>query len=152
MSDTSVQKWKQEGHVYLWRYAGERKRYAGWHLAADPIGCRSLLALIDLMLKAPYGSRAEIRLSRASESITRVVGYNAPVRSAAFLVLVHRQGAAAGEDWSLSAEGKHVTISAGEKALRELRAGVEAIARGEGDYAIGGKAPLWFWWTIATRP
>jgi hypothetical protein len=148
MSDQLVDRWKQAGSLYLWRYAAARRDYEGWHLTADADACRSILDLLDRMLAAPYSSRKEISLGRVAEGVTRVVGCNAPVRPATTLILVAPRGERP-EEWSITAAGNRVTLWSGQEGLRALRAGLEAIERGEGDYSFGAP-PLWFWWHLGT--
>jgi hypothetical protein len=74
-----------------------------------------------------------------------VTGDKSATISATKLVLDYHPDGAREGDWRIQDAGGKVTISVGEKWLKALLAGVEAISRGEGDYAIGGDPQLWFW-------
>jgi len=42
-----VSEWVQEGKLWIWQYANAKRGWSGWHLAADPEGCRSIRNLLD---------------------------------------------------------------------------------------------------------
>jgi len=161
MSDPFVAKWRQRGTVYLWRYTRSPKAYHGWNLSADPHGCESLLALLDLMIASPYSSRATIRISSpTSEALSAV---NGPERwlSASELNLHHPKFKSEARHWHLTSSVNRVVLTLGLERLQEVRRGVVDVANGTGDWAaqndddaIDDAQVLFFWplvWARASR-
>lgn len=151
MSDPQVDKWKQTGTVYCWRYRDNARNYPGWNIAADKEGCAELLSLIDLMEAAPYSSSKTIRLTPPTDDVLSVPNNRlgeARWTAARSLSLRYPKGKVEPDHWDLEREGDTLTLSIGEAKLRELRSGVEDMMAGEGDWGIGesDEEILFFWW------
>ncbi len=134
-------------NVYLWRYEENPKNYRGWHLTADSKGVRSLLELIDLMLKSSVPTRRTIKSSILTEKELSVPNCKKKAISAAKIVLLNKKDD--NEYWSISETQGTVTFEGEDNALRKLKDGLTDIQNNKGDYFIGGKGhELWFWWYI----
>lgn len=150
MADENVNRWKQQGHVYFWRYVEGTRNFPGWHLTADKIFCDGFADLIDRMLRSPYNSQKSLTVALPTEAVLSVptnrggaAGWKAPKR----LILKHRKDGAS-EDYSFIEETEDaVVLSASRRKLEELKECVSGIPKGEGDYSIDfGDAVIWFWW------
>jgi hypothetical protein len=75
MGDVRVDRWRQRGLVYLWRYRDRPKNYPGWHLAADSLGNESLRDLMDLMQKSPYATECAVSITPATHAVLAVPNY-----------------------------------------------------------------------------
>lgn len=138
--------WTQSGRISLWRYLENERNYPGWHLNADPDGCKSLLALLDALVTDGDGSLA--------------IAITAPTK-AELAVPNNRRGRAAwvapeklcltfsttDDLWSFPADLAPAALDIGAVWLAALRDGIDGIPKGRGDYCIGrGDLRLWFWW------
>ena len=156
MSDRNVQRWRQRGAVFLWRYRDEPRNYPGWHLSADPAGSESLLELFRLMRDAAHSSEQRISISDPTARVLSVPNYTRGGdhwQSARRWHVVYPKGRASVDEWKLVFAGSELRLSIGERYLLSLIQGVEDLAAGRGDYAISGEdadSPdcLWFWWWI----
>lgn len=144
--------WVPRGAVSLWRYVGNARHFDGWHVTADEPGGQSLLALIDLLVQTKDVSLFRtVTIVSPTEAILRVPNNRgAPAMAPAKWRLRYSQAPA---DWSMVENGEALECSLGEAWMAELRASVEAMLLGEGDFAIGParkRSPacdrLWFWW------
>ena len=146
MADEQVNKWRQQGRIYLWRYAGTSRNHSGWHMTADEVGCQSLLDLLDIMRDAQYAAKRTVQLTRPGER-ELTSGCSARPRPATRLELSHSKPKMAPAHWCLAVEGARVTLELGAERLEELREGIQGIPSGNGDYCIGDDGQeLWFWW------
>jgi hypothetical protein len=153
----ALRRWEQRGAISLWRYAENSRHFEGWHFAADEEGCRSLLALIDLLMDANDPSLYRtLRILRATDAILRVPNNRgAPAVSPVGWRL---RLSPAHDDWRLAEDGDRLELALGETRMREMRASVEATLRGDGDFSIGpgrddtsSRHALWFWWWPRSR-
>jgi hypothetical protein len=145
----TVNDWKQDGNVYLWRFKDDSRKFSGWHMTADGDGSRSLNSLLDIFLQSDIDARRTVRLTMPTEKELRVPNYNKKADPAEKLLLefVAKENSL----WSLSCEDKKTTLRVGRTNLLNLRNGIEDIEKGKGDYCIGEKGQeLWFWWKIHT--
>lgn len=44
---TSLESWRPQGRMSVWRYSPMPRMYGGWHLTADNAACTNLLELIE---------------------------------------------------------------------------------------------------------
>lgn len=153
MPDKNPNDWKQIGDVFLWHYPGGSRNYCGWHLTADKAGANSLMSLLDAFRACSEYRRRKVRLSAPTQAMLAVPNYQAKHQAGAALEIKYLPGDEHSSQWKLSAEGGRVTVALGHGKLMELRQGLQDVAKGEGDYAIGpaDKADwesmcLWFWW------
>jgi hypothetical protein len=141
--------WKQQGTVSLWRYTENERNYPGWHLNADPVGCTSLLALLEELAHSE-GTHRTIQLKPPSASQLAVpnnqgggAAWLAPARLRVSISDVPAT-------WEFPADLKPATLTIGFDWLTALREGIAGIPQGFGDYSIGsrksGSLSLWFWW------
>ena len=140
-------KWKQSGSIFLWRYEENPKNYRGWHLIADSKGVRSLMELIDLMLKSSDEARRSIKINIPTENELRVPGCKKKAISTTKFVLLKKKDNS--DCWSIFEEQDAIKLEAGDNALRQLKNGLTDIQNNKGDYFIGTTGhELWFWWYI----
>ena len=153
MSDPNVERWRQKGEVFLWRYRDKPRNFPGWHLTASAEGAASLLELLRLMRDARYASKQIVTISDPTPRILRVPNYIRGVgqwRSAERWQLSYAKGRAEPGEWKLVFTGKELQLSVGETYLLKLIKGVEDVSRGIGDYSISGDDAgfhecIWFW-------
>src|SRR3712207_2285031 len=72
MPDEHVNRWRQEGRLYFWRYTENTRNYPGWHLTADDLCCRSLADLIERMLSARGRPRKPLAVTPPTREVLRV--------------------------------------------------------------------------------
>ncbi len=134
------------GTVCLWQYAENERNYPGWQLSADASGVASLRSLL-IELEA-VGSYRTITITPPSDALLRVPNNKrgkarwwAPARWRVYFLSAAEEASC----WRLTEEADTVVLSLGRESMGALVAGIEGIARGEGDYSFG-TPPLWFWW------
>jgi hypothetical protein len=150
MPDEDVDRWVQEGRLYLWRYTENTRNYSGWHLTADDVCCQSLADLIGRMLSARWGSQKTLAVTPPTKEVLGVPnnrGGRARWEAPGGLLLKYPKGAIGDEYSELEERGGRLILSAGRQQLELLKECVLKVPRGEGDYAITvGETSLWFWW------
>ena len=152
MADENVDRWKQQGLVYFWRYTENARNYPGWNLTADQTFCEGFADLIDRMLNAPYNCQKSLTVALPTKKVLGVPnnrGGSAKWKAPGSLVLKHRKGNVP-EDISFVEESENtVIVGASRRDLEVLRECVSEIPKGKGDYSIEiGDVALWFWWLI----
>ena len=143
-----VNEWRQEGALYLWRYAEAKRGWRGWQFAADPLGCRSVRNLIDRMSGGDACHRT-LSLAPITDAVLREPGYNRPCADRFDkLRLVYEPNFA---ELNLTAEDSGLILTLGQTRLRKLSAAFADVERGGGDFGIrpsvNHKTDPWlFWW------
>jgi len=142
--------WKKSGQIMLWRYTEHDRNFPGWHLTADPAGCTSLKALIDVLTADGVPSSRVFDVSPPKERVLAVPN-NRPGRAVWVSPSKLRLSLSAdSSQWQFPDALEPAELTLGADWLPELRKGIEGIGRGIGDYSIGGRRngslPLWFWW------
>ena len=152
MPDINVDRWKQEGRLYLWCYLENTRNFPGWHLTADDDGCHSLADLIERMLSARWSSQKSLVITLPAKDVLGVPNNRngqARWKAPALLMLKYPKDKVRDGYSSLHVNGKTIVLSAGRQKLELLKDCVLKITKGEGDYAIEiGDANLWFWWML----
>ncbi len=152
MSDANVERWKQEGHFYLWKYEENTRNYPGWHMNSDNEGCRSLAELIDRMLKAQWSSQKLLNVTLPTARVLCVPnnrGGEARWKAPQFLVLKYAKGKVEDDHFIFEKQENGIVLSVGRQMLEQIREGIVGILQGKGDYAIGDRDNgLWFWWQV----
>ena len=150
MPDINVERWKQEGHFYLWKYEENTRNYPGWHMHADKEGCCGLTELIDRMLESQWGSQKILDVTPPTARVLSVPnnrGREARWIVAQFLVLKYPKGKVEDEHFIFEKQANGVVLSVSQQMLEQLREGIIGIPHDKGDYAIGDRHNrLWFWW------
>ena len=154
MSDPNVQRWRQRGDIFLWRYRDRPRNYPGWHLSATPAGAESLLQLLRMMCDAPYSSERVIRIADPTHAVLAVPNYTHGYdqwQSAHRWRLRYSRRREDVANWKIVFTGRELEFTLGEKYVLALIRGIENLIAGKGDYAISsGRADehdcLWFWW------
>lgn len=145
--------WKQSGSISLWRYTQNESNYPGWHLSADADGCASLSALLQSLVQDGHAVTRTVLLEAPNHRILSVpnnlggrANHEAPGK------LRIRFSGDSGV-WSFPPALEPAELTFGKEWLEPLQRGLDAIARGQGDYYIGIKQkdslPLWFWWRLS---
>jgi hypothetical protein len=140
--------WRQAGHLYLWQYRENSRRYAGWHLTADDAACVSLLDLLDRLEQL---SDCVLAVTRPTAQVLAVPNFPPLVHWSAPKVL--RLIFSREEAWDIRSVAEEVTLMLGPAMLGELRNGIAGIPQGKGDYAIRPSnvepdQELWLWWMV----
>ena len=139
--------WKQHGSISLWRYTENERNFPGWHLNADPTGCRSLLALFEALAADGPSAFRTVDLTRPTASILAVP--NNKGGTAKFKSPKKWRISFSNEPshWSFPQTLEPAELCYGQDWLAPLCEGVIGIPEGHGDYSIGGSdLRLWFWW------
>ncbi|MGS1079888.1 hypothetical protein [Pseudoxanthomonas beigongshangi] len=140
--------WRQSGRISLWRYTENERNYPGWHFNADAAGCHSLVALLDALSRDGEGTRT-VSISAPTNDQLRVpnnksglAAWQAPDKLKVIL-------SARPDDWSFPPAIEPAVVTLGTSWLAPLSEGIQGIAKGRGDHAIGSKDHhLWFWWCL----
>lgn len=151
MPNETVERWKQNGSLYLWSYLENTQNFPGWHLSADDLFCQSFTELTEKMLAARWNSQKTFSVTPPSSLALNVPnnrGGKASWKSAQSLLLKHPKDKVAEDFFSLEEVEGNVILSVGTQKLKLLSDCVFGIPKGKGDYSIGSdNSRLWFWWS-----
>ncbi len=156
MSNPQVDRWRQDGKFYLWRYPNQSRNYPGWNCTADVAGCQSVVELVNVMLSSDWSSKQEIRLTRPTDSIAALPGLSGTWLTAERLQLCFPGGKVSGNHWACDAGLNIVTLTLGRGKLEQLRDALTCVAKFEGDFCIHAddqephgvdlsRMAIWFW-------
>jgi len=145
-----VNEWVQQGRLCVWRYADPRRGWRGWHLAADPVGCRSVRSLLDRMHGGDSCYRT-LTLEPVTDAILSVPNYGG--KALGRFEKLRIAYLPEFEELSLSPESEMLVMTVGPPRLRKLAAAFAEVEVGLGDFGIvtsdGRKAERWmFWWML----
>ncbi|WP_222992577.1 hypothetical protein [Sphingomonas colocasiae] len=143
-----VKEWHPDGRLCIWRYADPGRNWRGWHLAADPVGCRSLRRLLDCMQGGEACSR--------KFGLAPVTGAILSVPNAGRKIEVHFKRLRISylpdfEDLHLAAEDERLLMTVGDRRIHKLSSAFALVEKGGGDFDVrtseDRKADPWmFWW------
>jgi hypothetical protein len=140
----NINKWKQSGNIYIWRYRDNPKNYQGWHLSANNSGCISISELLQALIDSPPEANRTVQLSVPTDKQFCVPNCNRKPIAETKLRMV-KSGIS--EEWSLTKNEDKLQLDIGTVYLHKFISGLADIQRNKGDYFIGRKdQELWFWW------
>lgn len=158
MSNPLIDRWRQRGNLYLWRFDDQARNYPGWNFTADGEGCISLLELLAMIANDCRTANADILLSKPPVSIQALAGVGrgrlrAPRR---FTLKVRSPESSPADFWQWSGTLHDLKLKIGRGKLAELFSAVKSVAQGVGDFNIGAanhkqhgfdftNAAIWFW-------
>jgi hypothetical protein len=158
MSNPLVNRWRQRGNVYLWRFDDHVRNDPGWNFTADEDGCASLLELLTLMADDDRTARVAIQLSKPSDDIQRLglgVG-TGKLRAPRHFTLEYPPTKVPPGFWQWTGTFRDPRLKLGRGKLIELISAVADVRQGIGDFEIGAadqkqhgfdfaKMSIWFW-------
>lgn len=149
-----VSEWKQEGRIFVWRYAEPNRSWRGWHFTADQAGCRSIRNLLDRMRGGEPCYRT-LNLAPTTEAVLSVPNYGHKTDGKFTKLRIEFEPDAA--DLLLSPVGETLEMTVGNARLRFLSAAFADVEHGIGDFGISPsdnrKSDPWmFWWMPKGSP
>ncbi|MEG3181389.1 hypothetical protein [Sphingomonas sp. LT1P40] len=138
-----VNEWRQEGRLYLWRYANPKH---GWQFSADPVGCRSIRNLLDRMRGGEPCYRT-LKLNAVTDTILNVPNYGQKAHG--HFEKVRIEYFPTFENLHIEPDGDALILTTDARRAHALSAAVAAVEVGDGDFGISPakKAASWmFWW------
>jgi hypothetical protein len=155
MANHLIDRWKQKGAAYLWRYATQRRNFPGWNFTADAVGCQSLIELIDLMLSNEWSATQTIRLHQPTDSIASLPGLDGSWHAANILSLKYPSAKAPAALWECS-DGRDPVLTVGRDKLIDLRSAMMSVSQNIGDFCLHSEEQpaqgtdtkhlaIWFW-------
>ena len=149
-----VSEWKQNGRVFVWRYAEPNRSWRGWHFTADQEGCRSIRNLLDRMRGGEPCYRT-LNLAPISDAILSVPNYGRRTDGKFTKLRIAFEPDAI--DLLLSPVGEALEMTVGNARLRFLSAAFADVENGIGDFGIAPsdnrKSDPWmFWWMPKGSP
>lgn len=133
MADENVNRWKQQGRIYFWRYTEGTRNYPGWQLTADRAFCDGFADLIDRMLNASYNCEKSLNVTPPTQKILGVPnnrGGSAKWKAPKLLILKHRKDNPS-EDYSFLEENENA-VEIGIRQTSHLR----VLAKSKGQWKI----------------
>ena len=121
MTDRSVDRWKQAGHLWVWRYLSDSRKYRGLHLTGDQPGCDSLLQLIEHMLDSKWPSSKKLILSK--EAIPDPTRFVPKKKRLSTLKLKHIKDTGPTDHWNLllDSDGANAVLEVGSDKMLDLK-------------------------------
>lgn len=144
----AVNSWRQEGHLFVWRYPNARRGWCGWHFTGDPVGCRSIRNLLDRMHGGEVRHRT-LKLSPVTEAILSVPNYQFKTHGRFEKVRIEYRPDF--PDLFLAPDDDLLVMTVSAERLKRLTAAFAEVEVGLGDFGIqtshDRKAASWmFWW------
>ena len=144
-----VAEWAQKGRLCVWRYADPSRAWRGWHLTADPLGCRSIKSLLDRMHAGGQCHRT-LKLEPVTDAILRVPNYGHKVVGHFDKLRIEYRPEC--EELLMVPAGERLTMTVGDKRLRVLSAAFATMETGGSDFGIATsddrKAESWMFWRM----
>ncbi len=150
MPDESVNKWKQQGCLYLWRYLENIGNFPGWHLTADKLFCQNFADLTTLMFASRWNSQKALSVTPPNAKVLRIPnnrGDQARWKTAQSFLLKYPKNKAHEDYFALEESESIVILSVGTQKLQLFSECIDSILHGKNDYSIGShdSPRLWFW-------
>jgi hypothetical protein len=149
--DSAIEKWRQVGRLFLWRYGKRAVNKNGWQIAADMPGSANLGELLSLIGAAQHPVRRALIITQPSLAMTQIPNASfvaAGVWSPKHLKISFDRRLAS-DLWSIDELGEHVTLTFGPKWFADLCQAAVDMGKRKGDYSIGPNGSehgLWIWW------
>ena len=132
--------------IALWRYLENERNYPGYHLTADSSGSQLLRDQISSMLNRQTAS-VEIALAPPTQPVLEVPNNRRGQARCVFFSILRLQRSQRENEFKITENAGACQLLASLDFLAQIRAGVENISHGHGDYSIGAeREQLWFWW------
>ena len=135
--------------IHLWQYAENRRNYPGVHLTADERGCaqlqRAIATSIDESASRPY---VTVQLSPPTPAALSVPNNRSsaalPFQKLRLQMVIDAEP----EELEISISESVCSLRYSTDMATRLSTSVQEVAKGRGDFSIGGKDPnvIWFWW------
>jgi len=139
-----VNNWRQEGRIFIWRYAKPNRRTHGWHFTADRRGCASFRDLLG-KLRGMEGAYRTWQLEKLPEIAWS--GPNLGRPKADGFRRLRIEALATGEVPRLEPEGDLLKLTLTEIGRDELYAAFTSLSIGQGDFGFtpdeNGNLPPW---------
>lgn len=149
MPDKAVERWKQKGSLYFWRYLENTRNYPGWHLSAGNLFCQSFADLAEKMFLARWSSQKAFLITPPDIKVLRVANNRdgeARWESAQSLLLKYQKENVTTDYFLLEENKNKVVLSVGSQYLQLLQECICGISQGKHDYSIGNdNSQIWFW-------
>jgi hypothetical protein len=158
MSDPSVDAWKQQGQIFLWRFSGETRNFPGWNFCADEAGCESTAQLLQLMQRARWASKRTLHVTRVPDEFInpREPAARSRLIVPRHLTLSYRRDRVESSHWHWDGNWSEPTVLFGTEKLSELACALRRMSLGEGDFRVGSDeqrlhgidasdVSIWFW-------
>ena len=147
----SINTWKQEGSVYIWRYPRPNRSNAGWHISGDHAGCVNIVSLFEALMSCDHAHRT-LEIKDPPEAVWRNPGFGKPLKSNFARLRISVDALAS--ELSFIGSDDLLHISGARKHLESLWAGFVSLTIGEGDFGTrpnGHKRSpiIMFWWASA---
>lgn len=149
-----VSEWKQEGRIFVWRYAEPNRSWRGWHFTADQAGCRSIRNLLDRMRGGESCYRT-LGLSPVTGAILSVPNYGRKTAGKFTKLRITFEPDTA--DLQLRPVGEALEMTIGNARIRFLSSAFADVEHGIGDFGVSPsnnrKSDPWmFWWMPNCSP
>lgn len=151
MGDITVERWRLEGHLYIWHYPKQKKGGEGWHLSADALACQSVANLVDRIFDSRWKEQKRIPVTTPGK-------LRENQESVSALLLRYPKQEVEENFWHAEhKEGNVLTLTLGYAKLRAFQEGILGLPQWRDDYALGpesvkGQKPadyetqaLWLW-------
>lgn len=143
-----VSEWRQEGCIFVWRYAKPNHSWRGWHFTGNPAGCRSVRNLLDRMHGGGPCHRT-LSLAPVTDAILSVPNYGHNAKGSFEKLRLEFDPNAL--DLIVEPEAEKLIMTVGNSRLRDLTAAFADVEVGRGDFGIATSGdrksdPWMFWW------
>jgi hypothetical protein len=138
--------------IHLWQYAENRRNYPGVHFTADERGCaqlhRAIATSIEESDSRPY---VTVQLSPPTAAALSVPNNRSSAALPFQKLRLQMVRDAEPETLEISVLESVCNLRYSKDMAARLTTSVQEVAKGRGDFSIGGKDPnvIWFWWHLA---
>ena len=146
-SHGAVDRWKQAGRLFFWRFTENTRNYPGWHFMVDHAASTSIAALLRSMAQSESPCSRTVVVTLPTTDVLRVPNNRqsqcvAPERLRIELAISDAKS------WILTEDGALVHWHLGADSLRKV-ADVFADPTKYFDSTIGEEPVLWSWGVLA---
>lgn len=138
-----VAEWVEDGKVWVWCYENAEPDWRGWHMTADPSGCRSIRNLLDRMNGCDACSR-QIALQPVPDNLLQNVGHTQSI--APQLPNIEIQFTPDVMGMSVQKSVGKLELKIGNARIRKLAAAFAQVEIGHGDFTLATEFDRFFFW------
>jgi len=149
-SRSIVDRWRQAGRLFFWRFTENTRNFPGWHFMVDRAASTSIAALLRSMAQSGSPCSRTIVVSLPTAEVLSIPNNRnsqcvAPERLRIELDL------SGGDAWTLVEDGAVVHWRLGAESLRTV-AEVFADPAKHVDSTVGQEPVLWSWGVLSQSP
>jgi hypothetical protein len=145
-----MNRWKQAGRLFFWRFTENARNFPGWHFMVDRAASTSIAALLRSMAQNTYPCSRSLVVSLPTAEVLSIPN-NRNSQCVAPETLRIELDLSSADAWALVEDGAVVHWRLGAESLRSM-ADVFADPARYFDSTVGREPVLWSWGVLDRSP